>query len=84
MFHKNDDHFQAEIFNSSDSMNVKLQEKLKKSWASIFYEHVFCKIDEELFAVLYSRDNGRPNFPVNILLSLDKTKCQPNEAGTLF
>ncbi len=33
----------------------------------------FCKIDEKPFAVLYS-DAGRPNFPVNILLSLEFIK----------
>ena len=40
----------------------------------LFYEHVFCKIDETPFSCLYSLDNGRPNFPVNILLSLEFIK----------
>jgi hypothetical protein len=42
-------------------MNPKIREKLQKSWAPIFYEHVFCKIDEEPFAVLYGT-TGKPNF----------------------
>ena len=54
-------------------MNDKIREKLDKSWASIFYEHVFCNIDEASFAVLYST-TGKPNFPVNILLSLEYIK----------
>lgn len=47
-------------------MSTRIQEKLKKSWAPIYYDYVFCKIDEKPFAVLYS-DVGRPNFPVNIV-----------------
>jgi hypothetical protein len=54
-------------------MDPKIREKLKKSWASIFYEYVFCIIDEKPFSVLYS-DMGRPNFPINILLSLEYIK----------
>jgi hypothetical protein len=30
-------------------MSPKIREKLEKSWAPIFYEHVFCKIDDLLF-----------------------------------
>lgn len=40
----------------------------------VFYKEVFCKINEELFAPLYYLDNGRPNFPVNIILSLEVIK----------
>ncbi len=58
---------------SSRWMNPKIREKLEKSWAPIFYDHVFCKIDEEPFAVLYGT-TGKPNFPVNILLSLEYIK----------
>ncbi len=47
---------------------------LEKSWAPLFYEHVFCKIDEKMFAPLYCPDNGSPNKPVNILLSLEFLK----------
>jgi hypothetical protein len=54
-------------------MNTKIREKLEKSWAPIFYKNVFCKIDEEPFAVLYGT-TGKPNFPVNILLSLEYIK----------
>jgi hypothetical protein len=54
-------------------MNPRIKEKLQKSWAPIYYEHVFCKIDENPFAVLYS-DVGRPNFPVNIAISLEFIK----------
>ncbi|KYH31494.1 hypothetical protein MOMUL_22330 [Moorella mulderi DSM 14980] len=47
---------------------------IKAGWAPIYYEHVFCKIDEKKFAPLYCENNGRPNKPVNILLSLEFIK----------
>jgi len=47
---------------------------LEKSWAPLYYEHVFCKIDEKMFAPLYCTDNGSPNKPVNTLLSLEFLK----------
>ncbi|MBA1337124.1 MAG: hypothetical protein HPY66_3560 [Firmicutes bacterium] len=73
MFRANHNHNQQTLFDSTQWMNPKILEKLEKSWAPIFYEHVFCKIDEEPFAVLYGT-TGKPNFPVNILLSLEYIK----------
>lgn len=73
MFRANNNYGQQTLFDSSRWMNPKIRKKLEKSWASIFYEHVFCKIDEEPFAVLYGT-TGNPNFPVNILLSLEYIK----------
>lgn len=74
MFRKNDDHLQLDLFSHYQTMNPSIARLLEKSWAPVFYEQVFCKINEELFAPLYSLDNGRPNFPVNILLSLEIIK----------
>ena len=59
-------------------MDKRFVERLKKSWAGLFYEHVFCQIDEKLFAPLYSSDNGRPNFPINILVALEIIKHLKN------
>ena len=61
------------MFESTNWMNPRVKEKLEKSWAPVFYEHVFRKIDEKPFEVLYS-DVGRPNFPVNISVSLEYIK----------
>jgi len=74
MFKENNGHNQQELFNSYSTLHPKTQKKLENSWAAIFYEHVFCKIDEKPFAVLYSPDRGRTNFPVNILLALELIK----------
>jgi len=73
LFKANINHNQDTLLDSSRWMNPKIKEKLQISWAPVFYEHVFCKIDEEPFAVLYGK-TGKPNFPVNILLSLEYIK----------
>lgn len=65
---------QEKLFSAFTMMSQKVKGKLLKSWADIFYKEVFCKIDEKPFAVLYSQDNGRPNVPVNILLSFEIIK----------
>lgn len=77
MFRENIDHLQGCLFESTNWMNPGIKAKLDKSWAPIFYKYVFCKIDEKHFAVLYS-DTGRPNFPVNIALSLEYIKHLKN------
>lgn len=74
MFRQKDNHLQQELHNSYTTLDPRIQKKLKNSWAPLFYEHVFCKIDEKPFAILYSRDRGRFNYPVNILLSLEFIK----------
>lgn len=39
---------------------------LERSWAKYFAEHIFPKIDEKPYAVLYSEKDSRPNTPVNV------------------
>ena len=77
MFKANQNHYQQTLSDSTQWMNTKILTKLEKTWAPIFYEHVFRKIDEEPFAILYST-TGKPNFPVNILLSLEYIKHMKN------
>ncbi|MDH7579155.1 MAG: transposase, partial [Bacillota bacterium] len=74
MFRENKRHLQGQLFTSYTRMDERIQKRLQNSWAPLYYEHVFCKIDEMPFAKLYCEDNGRPNFPVNILLSLEFIK----------
>ncbi len=74
MFRENETHRQDDFFNNLSGMDHRFRKRLEKSWAGLFYEHVFCKIDEKLFAPLYSSDNGRPNFPINILVALEIIK----------
>ena len=81
MFRENKDHLQEELFNSFSWMNPKIQASLKGTWAPLFYEHVFCKIDEAPFSCLYCLDNGRPNFPVNILLEAVVPQGRPPQGS---
>lgn len=73
MFRVNDRHNQTSFLDSRNFMSTRIRDKLEKSWAQSFYDHVFCKIDEKPFAALYGT-TGNPNFPVNILLSLEYIK----------
>ena len=73
MFRLNQGRNQRSMFESTGWMDPRIRMKLGQSWVPVFYEHVFCKIDEEPFAVLYGT-TGNPNFPVNILLSLEYIK----------
>lgn len=74
MFRKNYGHEQERLFSHYNDLDSRLQKRLLNTWAPVFYEHVFSQIDETPFAVLYCQDNGRPNFPVNILLALEFIK----------
>lgn len=74
MFKENNAHLQQSFLSSKLWMNKAILKRLIKSWASVFYNVVFCKIDEKIFSILYCQDNGRTNFPVNILLSLEYIK----------
>ena len=53
MFRRNDKHRQQGVFDGANLLPKKLREKLEASWAETFYQEVFCRIDEEIFADLY-------------------------------
>lgn len=78
MFKENYSHLQPELFNTATYMNPRTRAMLEKRWAPLYYKHIFCKIDEKMFVPLYYPDNGCPNKPVNILLSLEFLKHLPN------
>lgn len=52
MFRKNHVHLQNDLVNSLNSMYSRLAYKLQNSWTALFYQHVFCQIDESLFVPL--------------------------------
>ena len=78
MYRSNSKHGQQPMIDTSYWMNSKNAAMIKKSWAQVFYEDVFLQIDEEPFAVLFA-EGGRPNFPINILLSLEYIKHRGND-----
>lgn len=79
MFRENTLHRQEKLFNNLSGMDPRYKKRLEKSWAGLFYQHIFSKIDEKLFAPLYSIVSSSSAFkPSNIvpeIVSLMKTKC---------
>ena len=74
MFKENKRHQQQSLQETENWMKGSVKNKLNESWAPIFYEDVFCEIDERPFSVLYSSSTGAPNAPVNVILSLEILK----------
>ena len=60
------DEQQFSLFDSYNNLTEREKKFLDKSWAKYFAEHIFPKIDEQPYAVLYSDKDSRPNTPVNI------------------
>lgn len=59
---------QLSLWDSYDSLTDREKRFLDRSWAKIFSEKIFPKIDEAPYAVLYSKNASRPNTPVNIII----------------
>ncbi len=59
---------QLSFWDSYESLTNRGKKFLEKSWAKIFAEKIFPKIDEIPYAVLYSENASRPNTPVNVIV----------------
>lgn len=68
MFKHNSKHKQKEIFDWD--INVSNQSKLSKSIWNTIRTEVFEKVDESKFGVLYPSHTGRPNSPINEIITL--------------
>ena len=68
MSFKTNDAVQITLFDSFNNLTTREQKALENSWAKVFAEEVFPKIDEKPFAVLYSDKASRPNTPVNVII----------------
>jgi len=62
-----EDFFGSFDFNFSSRKGRELNDP--NSWWDLFYKYVTCKIDEALFAGLYSESMGRPNAPIRLLVA---------------
>jgi len=71
MYQPNNSHRRKRLFGIENTLPKKLQKKLKTTMYPLFYESVFCQIDESKFAPLYSEKASRPNCPVNIFVGLE-------------
>jgi len=56
MFKKNKQHLQPALISAASELPEKQLKLLKGSWANSFYHEFFSRIDEEIFAVLYSSE----------------------------
>lgn len=69
MFKKNNKHLQATFFDVDAMLGESQKKAYLESRERWFYELVFKKIDESLFAPLYSDEMSRPNAPINTMVS---------------
>jgi len=74
LFRRNDQHKQPAMFSSIYELPKKQLKRLEESWAGTFYLEFFMRIEEDLFAVLYSDEPSRPNIPINVLMGLEIMK----------
>jgi len=74
MFRKNEDHLQMPLLSGLNELPEKLKQQLEHSWAGTFYQEIFVRIDEEIYAPLYVDKASRPNIPVNVLVGLEMMK----------
>ena len=78
MFREHIEHLQQSFIDTVSQLSTKLRERLENSWAGVFYREVFCRIDESIFAILYSDVGSRPNTPVNQLVGIEILKSAHN------
>jgi len=74
MYRKNEGHLQPPVISTVTQLPEKQRQRLKDSWAGVFYQEFFCRLKEEPFAVLYGTTPSRPNVPVNVLVGLETLK----------
>ena len=74
MWKSNETHRQKQMFSFLNMLSKDMRKRIEKSILPLFYEEVFCKIDEDLFIPLYSEKASRPNCPVNVLVGLEILK----------
>ena len=60
---------QISLFDKLAFLSRREQQMLEKSWAQTFSDHIFTRINEHIFAPLYSeKTNSRPNAPINVVV----------------
>lgn len=60
---------QISLFDDLAFLSKRKLQMLEKSWAQAFSDHIFTRINEHIFAPLYSENtNSRPNAPINVVV----------------
>ncbi|MBF0240467.1 MAG: transposase [SAR324 cluster bacterium] len=67
-FSQQEDFFGGFNFNFSSRKGTALSDPDR--WWNQFYKYVTCKMDESLFAPLFSEGMGRPNAPIRVLIAM--------------
>jgi len=75
MYKRNQNHLQMSLMSQLDSLSEKRRRELEESWAGTFYRDFFCRLDEDIFADLYSDKPSRPNVAVNVLAGFEVLKA---------
>ena len=75
MFKKNTRHKQLAWISNVNDLPAKHRQRLDESWSGVFYQEIFSRIDEGIFADLYASIPSRPNVPVNVLVGLETLKA---------
>ena len=70
MFKRNPAEKQISLMDPYNNFPEYIKKLLHQSWAEYFYSCIFCRINEERFQVLFSRNYSRPNSPINIIVGL--------------
>ena len=74
MYRKNRRTQQPILLSNINDLPERSKKRLTQSWAEVFRQEVFLRINEDIFAVLYAGFPSRPNVPVNILMALEILK----------
>lgn len=75
MYKRNQDHLQLPLMSHLDALSDERRKDLEESWAGIFYREFFSRLEEDIFAGLYSEKPSRPNVPVNVLVGFEVLKA---------
>ena len=75
MYKRNQNHLQLPLMSQLDALSDKRRKGLEESWAGTFYREFFSRLNEDIFADLYSDKPSRPNIPVNVLAGFEVLKA---------
>lgn len=60
---------QISLFDELAFLSKRKQQMLENSWAQAFSDHIFTRINEQIFSPLFSENtNSRPNAPINVVV----------------
>lgn len=75
MYKANKKHLQPLLISNVNDLPDKHRKRLEESWAGVFYQEFFCRMEEGAFAGLYAATPSRPNTAVNVLVGLEALKA---------